>query len=194
MTSAATTDPTTVDDSDDAGGRPVHDEPVRPQRTRTLKRALVYGVLPAIALLLAVAAGYLKWLESTQREAASARVESVGVASDGTVALLSYKSDTVDEELHAAAARLADGPFKDSYLALIRDVVVPGAEQQKISSVARVAAAASVSATPDRAVVLVFVDQDTTTAEQPPTTTTSSVRVTLEKQNGSWRITQFDPV
>lgn len=171
-----------------------HAETGRKPRTRSRKRVICCGVLPGIALLLASAAGYLQWHDSAQRRAQSARVEAIRIASSDTVAMLSYTPDSVEHDLSAAGQRLADGPFKDSYFSLIRDVVIPGAKQQRISSVANVAAAASVSATPDHAVVLVFVDQSTTTADQLPTSASSSVRVTLHKQDDTWRITQFDPV
>ena len=77
---------------------------------------------------------------------------------------------------------------------LVGDVVAPGAKQQHITAVAKVPAAASVSATEDHAVVLVFVDQTTTIGNDAPTQTTSSVRVTLDRVRGRWLISQFDPV
>jgi len=43
-------------------------------------------------------------------------------------------------------------------------------------------------------VVLVFVDQTTTIGNDAPSQSTSSVRVTLDKVDGRWLISQFDPV
>jgi Mce-associated membrane protein len=57
-----------------------------------------------------------------------------------------------------------------------------------------VPAAASVSATENHAVVLVFIDQTTTIGDDAPTQTTSSVRITLERVHDRWLISQFDPV
>jgi len=107
--------------------------------------------------------------------------------------LLSYKADTVEKDLDAAKSRLT-GTFKDSYSQLINDVVIPGAKQQHVSTTATVPAAASVSATPDHAVTLLFVNQSATVDKSPPTDTTSSVRVTLDKVGGRWLISGFDPV
>jgi Mce-associated membrane protein len=73
-------------------------------------------------------------------------------------------------------------------------VVIPGAKQQHVSTTATVPAAASVSATPDHAVTLLFVNQSATVDKSPPTDTTSSVRVTLDKVGGRWLISGFDPV
>ena len=155
-------------------------------------RLLVAG-LPVLALILALGVGYLKWLDGTARESRAAAEQSVRAASDSTIAILSYKPETVDRDLKAAADRLAE-PFRQQYTQLVNDVVAPGAKQQHITAVATVPAAASVSATGKHAVVLVFVDQTTTIGNDAPTQSTSSVRVSLEKVDGRWLISQFDPV
>jgi Mce-associated membrane protein len=85
-------------------------------------------------------------------------------------------------------------PFRDQYTKLITDVVVPGAKQKHISAIATVPAAASISATANEAVVLVFIDQSIVIGTDAPTSTSSTVRVTLNKERGRWLITQFDPV
>jgi Mce-associated membrane protein len=83
--------------------------------------------------------------------------ESLRAATDGTAALLSYKPDTVDKDLGATRDR-STGEFKDSYTSLTHDVVIPGSKQKHISALANVPAAASMSASADHAVVLVFVN------------------------------------
>jgi Mce-associated membrane protein len=154
---------------------------------------LLVAVLPVLALILALGVGYLKWLDGTARESRAAAEQSIRAASDSTIAILSYKPETVDRDLKAAADRLAE-PFRQQYTQLVNDVVAPGAKQQHITAVATVPAAASVSATGKHAVVLVFVDQITTIGNDAPTQSTSSVRVNLEKVDGRWLISQFDPV
>jgi Mce-associated membrane protein len=154
---------------------------------------LLVAVLPILALILALGLGYLKWLDGTARESRAAAEQSIRAASDSTIAILSYKPETVDRDLKAAADRLAE-PFRQQYAQLVNDVVAPGAKQQHITAVATVPAAASVSATGKHAVVLVFVDQTTTIGNDAPTQSTSSVRVNLEKVDGRWLISQFDPV
>jgi Mce-associated membrane protein len=166
--------------------------PARRGRTR-LARILAYALLPAVALLLAAAAGYLKWVDSSARDADAARAPSVQAAVDSTVAMLSYRPDTVDKNLAAARDRMT-GAFRDSYTSLTHDVVIPGAKQRQISAVATVPAAASVTATATHAVVLVFVNQSTTIGNDPPTDTASTVKVTLDKVGDRWLISQFDPV
>ena len=169
-----------------------HDEQLTARRVRW-SRAIVYVVLPALALLLASAAGFLKWQDGSARDAATARTESVRAATDSTVALLSYKPDTVEKDLDAARGRLT-GTFLSAYTSLTHDVVIPGAKQKQISAVATVPAAASTSATGNHAVVLLFVNQTVIIGQDAPTNTASSVRVTLDKVGGRWLISQFDPV
>lgn len=164
----------------------------RPRRFAS-GRVVAYGLLPALALLLAIGAGYLKWIDSSAREIGVARIESVLAATDGTIAILSYQPDSAEKDLSAARDRLT-GDFKDSYTSLTHDVVIPGAQQKRISAVANVPAAASVSASDKHAVVLVFVNQTITMGNDPPTTTASSVRISLDRIDGRWLISGFDPV
>jgi Mce-associated membrane protein len=184
-----------VEDSEDAEGEPEAKRVKAGAARRRINwsRVLVYGVLPGVVLLLAVAAGFLKWQDASARGAQAARLESVAAAKDSTIALLSYQPDTVESDLGAAQGRLT-GTFQQSYTKLIHDVVIPGAKQKHISAVATVPAVASVSAAADHTVALVFVDQTVIVGTDPPTSSSSSVRVTLDKVAGRWLISDFTPV
>jgi Mce-associated membrane protein len=59
---------------------------------------------------------------------------------------------------------------------------------------AKVNAAASVSATENHAVVLVFANQTVTIGGGAPTDTQPVIRVTLDKVDGRWLVSHFDPV
>lgn len=169
-------------------------EPDRPRRQINWSRVFAFGVLPALALLLALAAGYFKWVAVSGAEAALARTESMRVASEDAVALLSYSPDSAEKDLGAARDRLT-GDFKDSYTELTRKVVIPGAKEKHISAVAKVNAAASVSASARHAVVLLFVNQTVTIGDgATPTDTQPVVRVVLEKVDNRWLVSHFDPV
>ncbi|RZT26009.1 Mce-associated membrane protein [Mycobacterium sp. BK558] len=181
----AAEDSESVEDSGEPGDAP--------KRRSTWTRVVAFAVLPAIALGLALGAGYLKWRDNTVRDGEIAAVSSVQAAKDSTIALLSYTPDKVDQQL-GDARNLLTGEFRDSYTSLTNDVVIPGAKQKQISAVATVPAAASVSASPQKAVVLVFVNQTVTVGADAPTDTNSSVRVTLEKVGDRWLISSFDPV
>ena len=115
------------------------------------------------------------------------------MAKDSTIRLLSYKPDTVEQDL-SSARELLTGDFRDSYTQLTNDVVIPGAKQKQIAALANVPAVASVSADPDHAVALVFVNQTVTVGDGAPTSTASSVKVTLDKVGDRWLISKFDPV
>jgi Mce-associated membrane protein len=146
-----------------------------------------------LALLLASAVGFLKWHDASARDAQAARTESVHAATDGTIALLSYRADTVQKDLDAARGRLT-GTFLNAYTSLTHDVVIPGSKQKQISAVATVPAATSTSATANHAVVLLFVNQTIIVGQDAPTNSASSVRVTLDKVGGHWLICGFDPI
>ncbi|HYO04911.1 MAG TPA: hypothetical protein VET27_24775 [Mycobacterium sp.] len=164
-----------------------------PRRRIDWGRVLAFGILPGLALVLALSAGYLKYVDNSVRDSDVARVEAIQAAKDSTVDLLSYQPDAVEKQLNDAR-NLLTGEFQNSYTQLINDVVIPGAKQKQIAAVATVPAAASVSAETDHAVVLVFVNQTVVVGADAPTDTASSVRVTLEKHGDKWLISEFLPV
>lgn len=185
---------------DSDGSEVEHDLPETTEMNRSASgvgfrvvRLLAFGVLPVVAVLLGGTAGYLKWMDSSTLTTDVAETQSVQAAVDGTVAMLSYRPDTVEQTLAAARDRMT-GAFRDSYASLTHDVVIPGARQRQISAVATVPAVASLSATANHATVLVFVNQSTIIGNDPPTGTASTVRVTLDKVGDRWLISQFDPI
>ncbi|TAM65201.1 hypothetical protein [Mycobacterium sp.] len=157
------------------------------------KRMVAYGLLPVFVLLTAGGTGYLKWLQASARETQSARIESVQAAAEGTIKILSYSPESVDHDLDAARDRLT-GAFRDAYTRLAHEVVIPGSKERKISATATVPAATSVSASPSRAVVMVFVNQSLAVANDPPSSTASTVRVTMDKHEDRWLISDFTPI
>jgi Mce-associated membrane protein len=163
------------------------------ERAINWRRVLVYGVLPGLALILAMTAGFTKWQDSSARDSDFAAVESVQAAKDSTVALLSYKPDTVERDLTAARDRTI-GAFRDSYTDLTEKVVIPGSKQKQIATTVTIPAATSVSADPNHAVVLVFVNQAVTMGKDNPTNSESSIRVTMDKVGDRWLVSGFDAV
>lgn len=185
-----------VEDNEDLGSSDISVEGARdaPDAGRAeLRHRLVFVVLPAIALALGALAGYLAWQSASHRAATIAATESVAAARETTTAILSYNADTVEKDLNAAQDRLT-GLFLAEYTKLVNEVVIPGSKEKKISVVAQAPAAASVSATPNHAVALVFVDQTVTVGKDAPTNTASSARVTLDKVGDRWLVSGFEPV
>lgn len=154
-------------------------------------RVLVYGMVPALALLLGIAAGLLKWKDSSVRSTDLARSESVTAARDATVALLTFRFDTIDRDVAAARQRLT-GKFRDTYTRRTQEELIPDAKEQHVAATAVVPGAASESVTHNHAVVLVFVDQTIKIGDSPPADAASSVRVTLDKIGERWLVSDFD--
>lgn len=190
-----TEDTTETEDIDDAEDIKAADLEQHASRWRRVNwsRTVAYGLLPALALVLTGVVGVLDWRDNATRNAAATDTDAVRAAADGTIALLSYKPNTVQADLEAARNRLT-GAFLQAYTTLTRDVVIPGAQQKQISAVATVPAAAPTLVTPDHAVVLLFVNQNVVVGQDAPASTASSVRVTLDKIDGRWLISKFDPV
>ena len=153
--------------------------------------ALVLGLLAAGAL-----AGWLYFAQfrpDTQTDNAVAQA-AVNAARDGTVALLSYKPDTLNQDFAAARSHLT-GDFLNYYDQFTKEVVTPAAQSKAVATTAQVVGAAASELHPNSAVVLVFVNQVTTSKERPdPAMASSSVLVSLTKVHGDWLITKFDPI
>jgi Mce-associated membrane protein len=169
--------------------------------SETSRRRL--GAIPAIPLALVLgllaAGGLAGWLyfsqyrPDTQTDHAVEQ-SAVDAARDGTVALLSYKPDTLKQDLDGAKSRLS-GDFLNYYDQFSKQVITPAAESKGVMTVAQVVGAAATELHQNSAVVLVFVNQATTSKERPdPSMASSSVLVSLTKQHGNWLITKFDPV
>ena len=150
---------------------------------------------PAIlATVLVAASAWLSWDGSQRRAAERAGNEAVQAARDSIVAILSYQAATAEKDLGAAAQDRLTGKFLEDYTQLITTVVVPNAKQQGIAAAAQVPAAAVVSAQSDRVVVLASVDQTTAVGKQAPLQAKSSVRVSMERVDGRWLISGFEPI
>ena len=201
-------DTTSIDDTDrDADNGPTDDTASAelagrtPEITGTLgrirrwqwHRIVTFGVLPALALALGILAGYLKWQDSSARQAQIDGRQAATSAAESAIAMLSYRADSVEHDLTVAEERLT-GDFRNSYAALIHDVVIPGSKEKHITSQAKVPAAATISVHGADAEVLIFVDQSVTIGDDPPTDTASCVKLTLQKVQGRWLIANFDPV
>ncbi|WP_343576659.1 hypothetical protein [Mycobacterium sp.] len=154
-------------------------------------RVLAYGLLPTFVLLLAIAAGLLKWKYSSISSVERARSQSLSAAKDSTDAILTFRYDTIDHDVAATREKLTGG-FLDTYTKRAQQELIPRAKQQRLVATATVPAAAPETVTPNHAVVLVFVSQSVKAGDTPPTVTDSSARVTLDKIGGRWLISDFD--
>jgi Mce-associated membrane protein len=154
-------------------------------------RVLVYGLLPGLALLLAMSAGLLKWKDSSIRDLDAARSQSVSAARDSAVAVLTFRFDTMDRDV-AAAREWLTGKFLTTYTQQTQEERIPSAKQHHLVATANVSGAAPESVTPNRAVVLLFVDQTVKIGDTPPVASEYDVRVTLDKVGERWLVSEFD--
>ncbi len=122
------------------------------------------------------------------------RQAATQAASTGTVKVLSYSPETLEQDFSAASAMLT-GEFLTYYRQFTSQVVAPAARQRHLTTSATVQRSGVETLEVDKAIILVFVNQTTTSTEQPaPTTASSAVRVSLAKVNGTWLINKFDPL
>lgn len=125
---------------------------------------------------------------------ADVRQDVTEAARAGTIKILSYSAATVEQDV-AAAAAVTTGDFASYYKQFTHDVVIPASRQKGVTTTATVPQAGVVTLSPDKAMILVFVNQRTTSREKPDgSAAASSVRVGMREVNGEWLIESFDPV
>jgi Mce-associated membrane protein len=116
------------------------------------------------------------------------------VAIDSVGPILSYNAKTVEKDL-AAAETLLTADFKTSFTELGANLVAPMAKRDHIDTRAKVAASALVSATSEKVVALVFINQTTTGKSlKEPRTTSSRLRITLSLVEGEWLVSDLQPI
>ncbi len=176
--------------------------PTKPKRGiggRLRQGARKHWAAIALALALVAAAGLASWMfffvYQPDRETDDAAAQSaVKAASDGTVALLSYSPESLDKDFATAKSKLT-GSFLSYYTQFTEQIVTPAAKQKSVKTQASVVRAAVSEIHPDTAVVLVFINQTTESKDRPDASfINSAVRVTLQKIDGGWLISSFDPV
>jgi Mce-associated membrane protein len=155
---------------------------------RTISMAVV--VLAAVGLT--VVLFFVQYRPDQQTDEVAARA-AIKAASEGTVALLSYTPESIDNDLAAARSHLT-GDYARYFNDFGRYFLGPSVRQQNVKASASVARSAVVGLQPNSAVVLEIVHQTTTSKDKPePVLTTNNVRVTLSRIDGSWLIAKFEP-
>ncbi|MCX4820220.1 hypothetical protein OG883_09935 [Streptomyces sp. NBC_01142] len=175
------------------------DDPVR-GAVRGRRRALVSAVLALVVVAGLVVVAVLGREYGDGRRADRARVQALAAAQKAAPAVLSYDYRHLDRDFAAARGHLT-GSFRDEYRKTTTTVVAPTAG--KYHGVVRATvvkppvggapAASVVSASPDRAVVLLFVNQVTrSTQVSAPRVDLNRVRMTLTLTSGGWKVSAVD--
>ncbi|MFN6546220.1 hypothetical protein [Mycolicibacterium nivoides] len=168
------------------------EEPAEPEPSRARRRVGLPVVLGAIALVLALTCAVLRWLTVSEDQSATARDEAVQAAKEITAQMLSYETETVDQQLTAARDRMT-GDFLGTYTAMINEVI-PAAHAQQIAAVAEVLRAGTVSVKPGTVELVLFVNQSVQVGNHMPQKTPSVARATMVKERDRWLMSEYEPV
>ncbi|AOR31354.1 hypothetical protein BFF78_10195 [Streptomyces fodineus] len=190
----------------DAGWEdPPEPEPAEetPQESAPPRRAgqrVLTAVLGVVVVAALVVAAVLGWQYRQGRQAEQARGEALAAARSAAPVVLSYDYRHLDRDF-ARARALLTGHFRDQYGKTTKTVVSPTATKYHGVVKATVAtpadggapAASVVSAGPDSAVVLLFVNQITeSTQVSGPRLDLDRVRMTLTRTSGGWKVSGVD--
>lgn len=164
---------------------------------RTRPRFRLVPTLLAFLIVLAAAASafvYFSQYRPDQQTDSAAASAATDAATKGSIAVLSYSPDTLDKDLSTAESHLT-GDFLRTYTQFAQQVVSPAVKQRGVKATASMIRSAVSELQPDRAVVLLYINQLTMSTDRPePAQSDSSVLVTLQKVNDNWLISQFDPI
>ncbi|MCX4514713.1 hypothetical protein OHA27_31190 [Streptomyces sp. NBC_01619] len=183
------------------GPDPEEPDPEEPSsRGRRRRRGLLSAVLAVLALVALIATVVLVREYGDARQTDQARRQALSAAQKAAPVVLSYDYRHLDRDFAAARGHLT-GAFRDEYGRTTAKVVAPTAKKYQGVVEATVAkppgggapAASVVSASPDRAVVLLFVNQVTrSTQVSGPRVDLNRVRMTLTRTSEGWKVSAVD--
>ncbi|WP_345419155.1 hypothetical protein [Pseudonocardia xishanensis] len=146
------------------------------------------------ALLLLAGIATFTVLHVREQRTVMARAEAQAVAKEAVPVLLSFDHTSLGGDLASREARLT-GSFKDDYAKLMRDVVLPAAQQSVlITTTELVDSGVAADDGPNRITLLMFVNQSTGPEGRAPDVAGSRVRVTMERPADEWLVSELTPV
>jgi Mce-associated membrane protein len=154
-------------------------------------KVLIGAALLAALVLLTLLAlfEYQTWQNSRLE---SARTQALAAAQRATPDLLSYDYRHLQQDIDKAEKHLT-GQFVTDYTGTMEKGVTPVASQYKVVVKAEVIVSSVVSVKPDEVVTLLFVNTTTTsTRVEGPRIDQNRVRMTLQKVDDRWLISQVD--
>ncbi|MFD5227069.1 hypothetical protein ACFWJ5_00720 [Streptomyces qaidamensis] len=161
---------------------------------------LLTSVLAVLLVVGLVALAALGWHYREGRLTETARSEALAAAREAAPVVLSYDYRHLDKDFSKARAHLT-GDFRDEYGKTTKTVVAPTAEKYRGVVKARVAAPGSggapaasvVSASPDKVVVLLFVNQVTESTQVSGSRLDQNrVRMTMDRTGEGWKVSAVD--
>ncbi|SCK27907.1 hypothetical protein [Streptomyces sp. WMMB 322] len=158
------------------------------------------ALLAALVVVGLVSAAVLGLLQHSGEGAREARTQALAAARKAAPDILSYRYRHLDRDFAKARTHLTGG-FRKEYAKTTEKVVGPTAKKYKGEVTATVAepgsggtpAASVVSASPDRVVVLLFMNQVTkNTQAKSPRVDLNRVRLTMVPTAGTWKVSAVD--
>ncbi|NUT29531.1 MAG: hypothetical protein HOV84_27095 [Streptomyces sp.] len=176
------------------------DEDVREEQDTPRHRRLFTALLTVLLAAGLAAAAVLGWQYRDGHLTESARAEAVAAARKAAPAVLSYDYRHLDRDFATARTHLT-GDFRDEYGKTTKTVVGPTAVKYHGVVKATIAAPASgaspaasvVSASPDKVVLLLFVNQVTeSTQVSGSRVDLNRVRMTMSRTDDGWKVSAVD--
>ncbi|MBT2364226.1 hypothetical protein J7E88_02485 [Streptomyces sp. ISL-10] len=169
-------------------------------RARRLTRGRVCAALALLLVAALVASGVLGLEYARGSGADAARTEALAAARKAAPVVLSYDHRRLDKDFAEARTWLT-GSFRDEYGRTTKTVVAPTAKKYRGTVKASVVrppdggapAASVVSASPDKVVVLLFVNQVTTSTQVTGSRVDlNRVRMTMTRTDSGWKVSAVD--
>jgi Mce-associated membrane protein len=155
-------------------------------RKRPWRQYLRRSVLPALLAAALAVSGFLGWKQWQEHQEKQAGQQALQAAIKYAQVLTSIDANNVDQNFHDVLDG-ATGEFKDMYTqssVQLRQLLI----DNKATAHGVVVDSAIQSASTNKVVVLVFIDQTVTNAAVPdPRIDRSRIKMTMEKIDGRWR-------
>ncbi|MBT2479558.1 hypothetical protein [Streptomyces sp. ISL-94] len=182
-------------DLEPAAPEPADTMPAKPARSRPRRLTALLGIVVLLAL---AATATLAWKYREAERTTEARAAALTAARKAAPVILSYDYRHLDRDFAAARGHLT-GPFLDQYSKTTETVVAPtaktysGVVKAAIATGDAAPAASVISASPNKAVVLLFMNQLTTSTQiATPRLDLNRVRMTLVRTPQGWKVSAVD--
>lgn len=189
---AKESEPAATDGDDDADETDEDDKPLKGKRDkakrskRPWRHYLRRSVLPLLLIASLAVSGFLGWTQWQEHQVKLAGQQAQQAAVAYAQVLTSIDSNKVDENFRQVLDG-ATGEFKDMYTqssVQLRQLLI----DNKATAHGVVVDSAIQSASTNKVVVLVFIDQTVTNMSAPdPRIDRSRIKMTMEKIDGRWR-------
>lgn len=181
----------TEDESEVDAEEETETEPEAEADKPSWRRRVLVGALAAVFIAALALSGFLGWNAWQGRQVAQAGKQAQDAAVSYAQILTSIDSNKVDENFNQVLAG-ATGEFKDMYSQSsmqLRQLLI----DNKASAHGVVVESAVQSASKDKVVVLLFVDQSVSNTTVPdPRIDRSRIKMTMEKVDGQWRASKVE--